>query len=230
MIRALLFDLDGTLFDRTASVTVAIQRQYDRFAAQLSSIAKEDYLARFLALEERGYVKKEIVYQRIAEGSGWPVDLAETLCADYYRRYHEYCVGFPGLEAVLGELKALDLKLGIITNGREAMQRGVIQELGIESHFDAILISEVEGIRKPDIRIFQRALERVGATATNTLFIGDHPEFDIDGAQKAGMRTIWKRDDYWGACRQADWTINDLHELLPLVKTLSTQNGAHKEG
>jgi len=211
--------LDAILFDRTTSVTFAIQRQYDRFASALQPMPKSHYLSQFLALEDRGYVKKDQVYGQMAEQFGWPVGLADKLTTDYYTRYPDVCVGFPGLEEVLASLTALPLKLGLVTNGREIMQRSVIAELGIAHYFDAILISEVEGVRKPDVRIFQRALERLDVAAEYCLFVGDHPLVDVEGAQRAGMRAIWKRDEYWGDCPAADWIVDDLRELLPICYT-----------
>jgi putative hydrolase of the HAD superfamily len=83
----------------------------------------------------------------------------------------------------------------------------------VEQLFDAIVISEEVGVRKPDRRIFDLTLTRLGVEADDAVFVGDHPETDIRGAQEAGMRAIWKRDDYWGECAFADAVINRLDEL-----------------
>ena len=223
LIKAVLFDLDGTLFDRTTSVTAGLHRQYARFAEPLQATPQADFVTRFLALEERGYVKKTLVYPQLAQEFGWPPALAQTLCDDYYARYHDECIGFPGLTQMLADLRDLGLKLGLVTNGWERTQRGVIQALAIEPFFDAILISETEGVRKPAVHIFERALERVGVNARHALFVGDHPVNDIDGAQQAGLRTVWMRDVYWGDCPQAEWCIDCLPELTALCGTLCAQ-------
>jgi putative hydrolase of the HAD superfamily len=221
MIEAVLFDLDGTLFDRTASVMAGLHRQYARFAEQLQTTPVTDFVARFTVLDERGYVRKAIVYPQLAAEFGWTPGLAQTLCDDYYARYHDECIGFPGLAQTLADLRSLGVKFGLVTNGSEQMQRGVIRALDLEPAFDAILISESEGIRKPDVRIFERALARLGVGAAQTLFVGDHPINDIAGAQGAGMYTAWKRDLHWGECPQADWVIDDLNELIPIVQRIS---------
>lgn len=222
MIKAVLFDLDGTLFDRTTSVTAGLQRQYARFVQDLKGTPQAAYLERFLVLDERGYVKKAVVYQQMAEEFGWSAKLAQTLCDDYYARYHDQCIGFPGLAQMLADLSCLGLKLGLVTNGWERTQRGVIQALSIEPFLEAILISETEGVRKPDARIFSRALEQLGVDARHALFVGDHPVNDIKGAQQVGMRTVWMRDAHWGDCPQADWHIGSLPELTALCTTLCT--------
>lgn len=217
MLDAVLFDLDGTLFDRTTSVTAGLHRQHARFAEQLQATPLADFVARFTTLEERGYVKKALVYPQLAAEFGWPSELAQTLCDDYYARYHEECIGFPGLHHMLAELRARGLKLGIITNGWAQAQLGVIRALDLEPYFDTILVSETEGVRKPAAEIFERALTRLQTSADRAIFVGDHPLNDITGAQAVGMRAVWLRDDHWGECAHADWRINALSELVPIV-------------
>jgi putative hydrolase of the HAD superfamily len=226
MIKAVLFDLDDTLFDRTSSVTAGLQRQYARFAQDLQGTLQAAYLERFLVLDERGYVNNRVVYQQLAAEYGWPPALGQTLCDDYYAHYHDECMGFPGLAQMLADLKALKMKLGLVTNGWDKAQRGVIQALAIEPFFDAILVSETEGVRKPDALIFLRALERLGVDARYALFVGDHPVNDIEGAKQVGMRTVWMQDAHWGDCPQADWRIASLPELTTLCTTLCTQTAS----
>lgn len=217
MIDAVLFDLDGTLFDRTTSVTQGLYRQYARFADQLQKTPLDDFVARFTLLEERGYITKATVYAQLAAEFGWSPALAQTLCDDYAERYHEDCIGFPGLHQMLADLRGLGLKLGIITNGWAEVQLRVIRALEMEAYFDTILVSETEGVRKPDAAIFERALNRLQTSADRALFVGDHPLNDITGAQAVGMRAVWIRDDHWGECTHADWRIDALGELLPIV-------------
>ena len=83
--------------------------------------------------------------------------------------------------------------MGIITNGTVAMQQGKFQACNLESRVDFALISEREGNKKPDPRIFNTALERLGLDASQVLFVGDHPINDIVGAAKVGMQTAWLR-------------------------------------
>ena len=95
------------------------------------------------------------------------------------------------------------LGLGRITNGGDAHQRATIRALDLEKYFASILISESEGLRKPDPRIFARAAQQLGVGLSEAVFVRDHPTLDIGGAHSVGMRTIWMRDEYWGECQQA---------------------------
>jgi putative hydrolase of the HAD superfamily len=106
--------------------------------------------------------------------------------------------------------------LGIITNGLGQFQTRSIEGLKIKNYFDVILISEVEKVRKPQPEIFHRAIDRLGVSASDSVFVGDHPEADILGAKNAKMRAIWKRNSHWQESEAADAIIDELSEI-PLI-------------
>ena len=83
--------------------------------------------------------------------------------------------------------------------------------------FDTILISDAEGISKPNRQIFHRALERLNANPAHAVFVGDHPEVDVAGARAAGMQTIWRRDPRVSRLVEADAVIEELGDLLTLL-------------
>lgn len=218
MMKSVLFDLDGTLLDRDASVEQFISVQYDRLTNELSHISKNDYMTRFIELDCHGHVWKDKVYQTLVtefaiEDISW-----QALLEDYEIRFQFHCVPFKFLIEMLDELKQQGYLLGIITNGRGQFQARAIEGLGIREYFDAILISEVEQIRKPQIEIFERAMNRLGVLASDSVFVGDHPEADIAGARGAMMKTIWKRNSYWAEAKEADAIIDKLSEIPLILK------------
>lgn len=109
------------------------------------------------------------------------------------------------------------MKLGVITNGPTVWQSRKIETLGIAPLFDAILISDAEGVRKPDSRIFVRAMERCSVVASESMFVGDHPEADIEGARGAGLLPVWKRTGYWKVPENVK-SIERLSEILALIR------------
>jgi putative hydrolase of the HAD superfamily len=213
MIRAVLFDLDGTLLDRETCVRNCIRDQFARFADQLAPVGMPEFLALFSSLDQRGYVPKPVVYEQMRLELGFSWSLSKALTDDYFLAYPRFCVGFRNMVETLGLLRDRAIKLAIVTNASASFQSAAIQALRLEHMFDAIVISEAEGVRKPDRRIFELTLSRLGVDPAEAVFVGDHPEIDIQGAQNAGMRAIWKRDDYWGTCAFADAVIAELDEL-----------------
>ncbi|MFS0634782.1 HAD family hydrolase [Mesobacillus foraminis] len=212
MITGVLFDLDGTLLNRDESVRRFIDNQYDRLGSVFSHIPKEVYVKSFLKLENHGYVWKDKVYRQLIEYFKITEISSSELLQDYIVEFRNFCVPFPHLLWMLQELNARNLRLGMITNGKSEFQMENIRALGIEHYFHTILVSEREGIKKPDPRIFNRALERLGVSASQSVFIGDHPENDVWAAKHVGMKAIWKRHFQWDIA-EADSIIDDLAEI-----------------
>lgn len=216
MIKAVLFDLDGTLLNRDASVRKFINEQYERLVESVGHISKNDYIARFIELDARGYVWKDTVYQQMVKEFEITKIHCEDLLKDYIEEFKYSCVPFPNLIEMLDELKSKSLKLGMITNGQGKFQMDNIKALGIDQYFDTILVSEWEGLKKPDSRIFEKALQRLNLPACQAMFIGDHPENDVKASMQMGMVGVWKRDEQWSVV-EADYIVNDLIEIVDLV-------------
>jgi putative hydrolase of the HAD superfamily len=111
--------------------------------------------------------------------------------------------------------------MGLVTNGAVDSQQPKIDGLGIARYFDTILISEAEGVAKPDAEIFRRATDNLGVSPDRVVMIGDNPEADIRGAKFCGMKAIWKRDKYWEAPEIVDAVIDDLDELPSTIRNLA---------
>jgi len=220
LIRAVLFDLDRTLLDRDISFQNFVVSQYLKFQGELGHIPQEVYVRRVIALDNRGALWKDKVYQAITEefsiaGLSW-----QHLFEDFNVRITNYYVSFPHLLEMLEALKASGYVLGMISNGLGLFQWRSICALRIEDYFDTILISEIVGLRKPDPKIFRQALHDLQCEPAHSLFVGDHPIVDIEGARQAGMKTAWKKDpDYHGQV-EADIIFDDLADLAALIRDL----------
>ena len=217
-MKAVIFDLDGTLLNRDESVKRFIDDQYNRLHKWLGHIPKTGYTARFIELDNRGYVWKDKVYQQLVDEYNIHEITAEYLLQDYLNEFHKHCIPFPNLHKTLEQLKNSNLALGLITNGFGQFQMDNIKALQIDSYFDAILVSEWEGIKKPDAQIFHRALERLKVEPSDSIYVGDHPENDVKAAKNAGMTAIWKIDHQCKQAAEADYIIDDLLELCKIVR------------
>jgi putative hydrolase of the HAD superfamily len=226
MIKAVLFDLDGTLLNRDASVEQFIGIQYDRLINNLNHISKNNYMSRFIELDCHGHVWKDKVYRQLVEEFKIESLTWEMLLQDYEQQFQHHCIPFSGLVEMLNLLKREGYLLGIISNGRGEFQthailqrRGYANEgLGIQNYFDIILISEFEKIRKPQAEIFHRAAQGLGVTSPECVFVGDNPDADIVGAKNAGIKAIWKRSLSWQEAKEADAVIDELHEISLIIK------------
>jgi putative hydrolase of the HAD superfamily len=212
--RAVLFDLDGTLFDRDVAVRILSESQYVAFERELTGVSREPFVSRLLELDAHGFGDKEMVYKRLALEFDLPQGLAPKLVEDFWGRYHRFCRPFPDAIKTLEQLRARGKTVGLITNGRQVIQNGTIDALRIRPLLDTILISEVEGVRKPDRAMFERAAARLGVAPAECCHVGDHPEVDVAGAIGAGMNAVWKRVPYWSQPSTAVPAVDTLSEVL----------------
>jgi putative hydrolase of the HAD superfamily len=128
------------------------------------------------------------------------------------------------LIATLSKLKALGLKLGILSNTfihSSSIERH-LRQLKILDFFTVRLYSYQFGFRKPDIRIFQAAAEKMGELPQNILFVGDLIKNDIEPALKAGMKAVLKAayTNDGQKIPKGVRRINKLSELPPLIDNL----------
>ncbi|QBP39940.1 HAD family hydrolase [Paenisporosarcina antarctica] len=213
-MKAILFDLDGTLLNREATLLVFCKAQHQKFKLPLT---QEEFVKRVVELDANGYVPKDIVYRQIAKDIDLSAEMEKLLFEDYINHFHKFCVPFEGLIETLTLLKRQNFLLGLISNGRHAGQQASIEALSIESFFDVVLISESQGLSKPDAAIFERGLERLNVKASEACYVGDHPINDIEAARKVGLMTIWKRNGQYKDIL-ADKEIDTLPEILSILK------------
>jgi len=119
----------------------------------------------------------------------------------------------------LTALQAQGIRLGVVTNGAVQRQQPKIAHLQIRPYLSTVVISEAVQVKKPDPRIFARALAEVGCQASQAWFVGDHPVNDVRGAAAVGLRPIWLTGVHsWPPDQPApQWQIGALIELVAMV-------------
>jgi len=217
VIKAVLFDLDGTLYDRDSLAAALIDEQYAAFAGELHGISRARFLVDVHAMDDHGHGEKETGYPKLVQAWGLDATLAARLLAHFWANFDRHCRLDADAHPTLKELRRRGMKLGVVTNGPSAMQRHKLALLGLEHVFDAVVVSGEEGVRKPDEEIFRRALARCGVAAHEALFVGDHPVADIAGAQGAGLHAVWRFVTYWPPIVTNVPRIRHLSEVLALA-------------
>ena len=196
-LRAVFIDLDDTLLDETAHMRGAYGRSLDDLREQLppdqAAATYHEYecvvsdLMRRNAWDE---ITREQRWEFALQRAGVePGDLPVKICDGYYRHYYEGVGFLPGAERLLDA--ASHFENCLITNGELNKQWGKLRRMDVDSKLDHVLVSEDLGIRKPDPRIFERALELTGVQPSESVMIGDSLQADIAGAASIGIGTIW---------------------------------------
>ena len=220
MLQAALFDLDGTLLDRLGCLRVYLYGQVERLSNDLHNLPFGEYMERVIELDAHGYADKGELFRIIERDFALPPGTWSRLLDDFLTYFPHICVPFPKAHQTLTTLRQQGIKMGLVTNGAIDSQQPKIDGLGIARYFDTILISEAEGVAKPDAEIFRRATDNLGVSPEQTVMIGDNPEADIRGAKSYGMKAIWKRDAYWEAPEIVDAIVDNLDELPSTIRNL----------
>lgn len=200
-LKAVLFDLDDTLYDHQHGCRAALTALYERYPcfqqqpfAQLErqhSDLLEHYhlsvLSGEMTIDQARFARFSDLLT-IYAGLTAPIDELLTLYREIYLASEQIVS-----EAItlLERLRASGLKIGLVTNNRVNEQMGKVERLKLAPLIDVLIISESAGFAKPDPRIFALALEQLGCTADEVIMVGDSWSADVQGAHAAGIRAVW---------------------------------------
>lgn len=165
---------------------------------------------------ERSRAFWEVVYRSFLEEIGVDGDhgpLVERLF-DRFTDLASYRL-HPDVVPTLERLRRAGLALGVVSNFEEWLER-LLEQLEVTAYFPVRVISGIEGVEKPDPEIFRIALDRAGMTAEESVYVGDHPWFDVEAAREVGMLPVLI--DRRGAYPETDAVrITSLEDLPPLL-------------
>ena len=233
-ISTVWLDLDDTLIDfRTNSHLALVKLWQDEKPLQRYFSDAQRWVERYemhnIALwaqysagdVTREYLRMQRFLLPFAEAD-MPQEEAEPLARRYDTLYLDYLARekelIPGAIELLKFLRDRGVKIGCLSNGFKEVQFRKIRNAGLEPWIDLVVLSDDIDVNKPDVRIFQYAMERAGDKAPyHHLMIGDNPQTDIAGAVSAGWRSVWyhREGTFVGAeCPDGAIEINTLSELF----------------
>lgn len=183
MARALILDLDDTLYDERDYVLSGFRA----VAAEIGGDPDGLFAAMVAELNANGRGK---VFDRALASAGLaasPGRIAALVAL--YRGHRPRIALWPGVAEVLADLRR-DHRLAIVTDGLGAMQRRKVEALGVEPLVDAVLYCWEHDSPKPDPAPYAEALRRLGASAEEAVVIGDNPGHDMAAARALGVPSI----------------------------------------
>lgn len=224
MSTVVLFDLDNTLANRKLAfgrfTRQFIEEFLDTSGIDVSSMDNEAALMETIRVADRnGYRSKQELFQELLRTLPFKDErvTARQLLEYWHSEFFRHTTIMEGAEELLLDLRAQGFRLGLITNGSVAVQNRKLDQLQLRAHFETVIVSQAVRLDKPDRRIFELALQRMEATAQQTWYVGDHPVNDVQGASRAGLRTVWLEGfEEWPeeVVERPQHTIRQLSELL----------------
>jgi HAD superfamily hydrolase (TIGR01549 family) len=245
-IKAVLFDLGETLLDFGKVKTTQLFRQgarlsYDYLKSCGQPVGNFEYYcwSNLIALRFRHFIsnitKKDInssaLLRSIGTKKGIKLDGRQWrhFAWLWYEPLSKIATTDPKIKETLISLKGLGLKLGILSNtfvNAHSLEKH-LEQLGILDFFTVRMYSYEFDFRKPDVRIFKIAAERIGEPAENILYVGDRIDMDIKPALKMGFVPVLKAayTNDGKISPNGAWKINQISELPALIKKINTKKG-----
>ena len=223
MIKAVIFDLDHTLFDRHGTLMSLVPKLREEFSVNenLSDAAIGEIWC--YADDHFVYYGWERILAYLSEKGVFNVTPSfPDYSAFIYKHFAVTAVPFPETIPMLERLHGMGLKTGLITNGNHALQYAKIGMLGLEPHFDEIIATGDYGIHKPDRAIFDVMREKMGFSPDEMVYVGDNPVNDVEGARSAGWKTVWMKSTGWwkDGIAPADREVNTVNEVISVILSM----------
>jgi len=236
MVRAVLFDLDDTLFDHRRSARAALTEVHRNHGRGTDLDAFERHHARFLEVMHLEVLAGRIGldearrerFRRVFLAFDIPLHAADVdAVASAYRS--GYMLARRALEGAADLLLAVrrHARIGIVTNNLLDEQRDKLEYCGLAPFVDELIASEDVGVSKPERGIFDIALQRLGVCAPDAVMVGDSWANDVAGAVNAGIRAIWFNPDRQPA-PAAPSGVSEIHTLAPAEELLPLLLGAER--
>lgn len=191
MIKAVLFDFDETLQDRTEAFESYMDAFLDEFCSGISDEEIEKRKEEMRVTGKGGYVNREEWYAGLIKSWEWKDAPSNTVLANHYdTTFGDHNVIFPNSPVLLKKLKDMGYIVGVITNGPSILQNHKMDTSGLRPYCDIVVVSGDVGVHKPDPALFAYTADKLGLSCDECVYVGDHPVNDIQGALEAGMKAI----------------------------------------
>ena len=200
-IRAILFDLDGTLIDQFQAIHKSFALTLERMGYNKPSFEE---VKRAVGGASEATMEKLIGPERAKEA-------VQILRPIFEQEMLNGLTLLPGAKEILHWCKANKVKAAVLTNKYGPHARIVCKHLGISNDLEFVIGADDTQWKKPDVSLTNHTLEKIGYNATETLYIGDSP-YDYKTAQNASMK-----------CLLVSTGTHPVHELSKLNSSLEIQ-------
>ena len=200
-MKAVIFDLDNTLFDHTASATYAIRS----WIPELGGTPSDELVAHWFVIEDRNFnqwLAGELTHQGQRRGRlrdflpliGHPVPSTDAeldeLFTGFLGHYQDSWTAFLDARPALEVARSNGWRIGVLTNGSTPQQNAKLAAIGLAGLVDVVCCSDGLGVSKPAPEAYLLTCQALGVDPADTLMIGDNFELDVVAARVVGLTAL----------------------------------------
>jgi HAD superfamily hydrolase (TIGR01509 family) len=178
MVKVVVLDVDGTLMDTNYLHTEAWARAFEEAGHRVPRVKLHKEVGKGAELLIREFVDDEEKVEKI-----------QDLHSEVYAQLQEYGHPLPGAKELISSLKQRGYEVWFVTSAKDEELEHHMQELEVEGNIDGVVNSSAVENSKPAPDIFEETLRRAGASADETVAVGD-AVWDVEAASAAGVRTV----------------------------------------
>lgn len=198
-MKAVVFDLDNTLFDHTESAAAAVRGWVPEL---VGGTASDAVVAEWFVIEERNFnqwLSGAVTHQGQRRGRlrdflpliGHPVpepdEELDLIYSGYLRHYEASWAAYPDARPALEVARSNGWRVGVLTNGSTKQQNAKLAAIGLTDLIDVVCTSESLGLSKPDPQAYLQTCSALGVEPADTVMIGDNLELDVLAARQVGL-------------------------------------------
>lgn len=228
MIKAIIFDLDDTLYEERAFVESGFKAVSHYMKKQFGVDNRQFFNVLMDLLEKQGRGRNFDI--ALINYNLYDKKLVPKL-VEVYRSHKPSIKPYPEVKNTLQALRNNKFLLGLITDGFETVQQNKVQSLGIESLFDLIVYTDKLGkyAQKPSKYPYEVMLRHFGVAAEEVIYVGDNPCKDFIGAKELGLKSVRvlkgeHKDMKVSEDYEADCSIRMISELPQLINKWQTKD------
>ena len=178
MAKLVVLDVDGTLMDTNYLHTEAWARAFEEVGHRVPRVKLHRGIGKGAGLLIHEFVDDEETVEEI-----------QNLHSEFYEGFQKFGHPLPGAKELVTSLKERGYEVWFVTSAKDEELEHHMQELGADGNIDGVVNSSAVENPKPAPDIFEETLRRAGATADETVAIGD-ARWDVQAAKAAGIRTV----------------------------------------
>ncbi len=218
-IKAVIFDMDNTLFDFVEAKIRACKAVCDHLGTD-----DERELLNYFLRRKYDFESYENIADYLKDKGIYNDKLFEECCRIYEKVKLDSIKPYPNVRYVLEKLKNAGLKLAVVTDALNGNAVKRLKKTGLIEHFDVIISADQSGKRKPEPDSIVLALEKLGVKHKEAILVGDSIRRDIEAGKKLGMITVYAaygdRNFFESKVGKADFVLKDLKEIIDYLRVV----------
>lgn len=230
-IKAVLFDMDNTLFDFIAAKLVACREILSFISEEENTAQDPSELFGYFLRGVYGFEDYDNIRDYMQEKKSFTIHKYSRCCEIYEREKLHNLKLYPGVKDTLVDLKKQGLKLAIITDADSYHAFARLTKVELLDFFDVLITTDMTGTKKPDPAHFLYALEALSARPEESLVVGDSIRRDMLPARKLGIKTAYASFGDWRPSEEMDqcfdFRLNVFSDLLGYIKIQNSFHSNH---